>query len=130
VPFIILTPGMRGGGRKIDQPVDLTAIYPTVAALCGLPVHQEADGVNLSPLLKGGQMELPPALMTYRSGNHALRTSRWRYIRYADGTEELYDHQQDPHEQHNLAGQSSREAVLKSFRSQLPGTNASPVPEQ
>ena len=130
VPFIILTPGMRGGGRKIDQPVDLTAIYPTVAALCGLPVHQEADGVNLSPLLKGGQMEMPPALMTYRSGNHALRTSRWRYIRYADGTEELYDHQQDPHEQHNLAGQSSRGDVLKSFRSQLPRTNASPVPEQ
>jgi hypothetical protein len=41
--------------------------------------------------------------MTLGQGNHAIRDDRWRYIRYADGSEELYDHQADPNEWNNLA---------------------------
>jgi hypothetical protein len=32
---------------------------------------------------------------TFDPGNVTLRTERWRYIRYSDGSEELYDHQTD-----------------------------------
>jgi arylsulfatase A-like enzyme len=128
VPFFILAPGLPAG-RRIDRPVDLTAIAPTLAALCGLPVGPDLDGVNLVPLLQGRDMPLPPALMTYRKGNHALRTERWRYIRYADGTEELYDHDADPAEHRNLAGMATHADVLRSLRANLPPTDADPLPD-
>lgn len=128
VPFLILTPGMKQG-RRIDRPVDLTAIYPTLAELCGLPVHPEAAGVSLVPLLQGRDQPLPPAMMTYRKGNHALRTERWRYIRYADGSEELYDHQSDTGEYRNLAGHPGHADLLRSLRRQLPTSDAEPVPD-
>jgi iduronate 2-sulfatase len=52
---------------------------------------------------------------TWHQGNHGIRSERWRYIRYADGTEELYDHDVDPDEYHNLA----EEAGLKSVKEEL-----------
>ena len=65
----------------------------------------ELDGASLRPLLEDPHADWErPALTTYTRGNHAVRADRWRYIRYADGTEELYDHSDDPHEWHNLAG--------------------------
>ncbi len=45
-----------------------------------------------------------PAVTTHGRNNHAVRSERWRYIRYADGSEELYDHDADPLEWANLAG--------------------------
>ena len=62
------------------------------------------DGQSIVTLLQ--QPDLPwsqPALGTYGFQNHSIRTERWRYIRYHDGTEELYDHDVDPHERTNLA---------------------------
>ena len=44
-----------------------------------------------------------PALTTTNEGNHSVRSDRWRYIRYRDDSEELYDHKNDPNEWHNLA---------------------------
>jgi hypothetical protein len=67
--------------------------------------------------------------MTYRKGNHALRTARWRYIRYADGSEELYDHDADPGEFRNLAGDKACAGIIRSLRASLPGQDAAPVPE-
>jgi arylsulfatase A-like enzyme len=128
VPFIILAPGMPSG-RRVDRPVDLTTLYPTLAELCRLPRHNRLDGVSLVPLLQGRDMPLPPALMTYRKGNHALRTARWRYIRYADGSEELYDHDADPGEFRNLAGDKACAGIIRSLRASLPGQDAEPVPE-
>ena len=40
--------------------------------------------------------------MDFLSGNTAIRTKNWRYIRYAKGGEELYDHRSDPNEWNNL----------------------------
>ena len=53
-------------------------------------------------------------------GNHSIRTENWRYIRYANGDEELYDHRNDPHEFNNLAGHSKHAAILKELASHLP----------
>ena len=122
VPLIFMTPGgVRN--RRIDQPVDLTSIYPTLAELCGLPLHREAVGKSLVPLLYGQPLELPPAVMTYREGNHAVRTARWRFIRYADGSEELYDHDVDPGEYRNIASDTSYSLLKDWLRTYLPKTN-------
>ena len=66
-------------------------------------------------------------LTTYTPNNHSLRSRDWHYIRYGDGSEELYDHNTDPHEWYNLAGEKRHERLLSNFRAQLPTTNATPV---
>ena len=65
-----------------------------------------------------------PALMTYGRGNHAVRSERWRYIRYADGSEELYDHDVDPHEWTNLANWAAYAEVKESHRVWVPSNEA------
>ena len=64
------------------------------------------------------------AITTFGPGNHAVRTARWRLIRYADGSEELYDHDRDAGEWNALAG---HEAVRVELREHLPAENAVPV---
>ncbi len=59
--------------------------------------------------------------MTYREGNHAVRSDRWRYIRYHDGSEEFYDHDKDPWEHANLASDPRHAAVIAGHRKWLPG---------
>ena len=57
--------------------------------------------------------------MTMGDGNKALRTERWRYIRYKDGTEELYDEQKDPWEWTNLAGKSDYTGEISKLKALL-----------
>lgn len=128
VPMIIVAPGVTQPGMQIPNPVDLTTIYPTLLELCGFAREaKQSDGLSLVPLLRGQPQSLPPALMTYMKGNHALRTERWRLIHYADQTEELYDHFSDPSEWYNLAKDPRYIDVLKELRSYLPTRNAEPV---
>lgn len=68
-----------------------------------------------------------PALTTHGKGNHTLRSKRWRYTRYSDGGEELYDHAKDPMEWDNLAGDPAYAAVIADMKKWLPETNAEDV---
>lgn len=129
IPFLIVAPGFTKPGQRIEDPVDMMTVFPTVTELCGLSTPKGLDGVSLVPLLKGEQQVLPPAMMTYLKGNHAIRTKRWRFIRYADGTEELYDHISDPNEWKNLAGMKEYGKVLEDLRTHLPQSNADMVPD-
>jgi arylsulfatase A-like enzyme len=82
----------------------MSALYPTLLELGGLAADEACNGVSIVPLLENPESKWKrPALMTYGRGNHAVRSERWRYIRYADGSEELYDHRDDPNEWTNLA---------------------------
>lgn len=65
--------------------------------------------------------------MTYGKGNHAVRSQRWRYIRYSDGSEELYDHFSDPNEWFNLAGKSEFKHTIEKLKKWLPEKNADPA---
>ena len=71
-----------------------------------------------------------PAITTHNRGNHSVRTERWRYIRYADGSEELYDHDADPLEWKNLANDPSLAEVKAALAKHLPATNAPDAPRQ
>lgn len=129
IPFILVAPGQISPGTRITTPVDLTTIYPTLTDLCGLHKKSGLDGLSLVPLLKDPATPFPPALMTYMKGNHAVRTAQWRYIQYADGTEELYDHSKDAAEWNNLAGNNAYKQVLDSLRQFIPRENADAVPD-
>ena len=100
-------------------------VYPTLLELCGLEARQGLSGKSLVPLLKDPQADWDrPALTTQGRQNHALRTQRWRYIRYADGSEELYDHTQDPHEWHNIADKPEHAEVKAQLARWLPTSDA------
>jgi hypothetical protein len=93
-----------------------------------LPKVDSLEGQSLVPLLKNPSIQWDrPALTTHGQGNHALRTERWRYIRYADGGEELYDHQNDPDEWHNLARLADYATVKDELNVWLPKQDAQPL---
>jgi len=128
IPFIVVAPGITSLGSRCDRPVDMSAIYPTLLELCDLPDDSDCDGQSIVPLLRNPDMEWKnPAIMTYGRGNHAVRSQRWRYIRYADGSEELYDHQSDPHEWDNIAADTRWDEVIKEHRKWLPLKEAKQV---
>ena len=97
VPLIFAGPGIARG-VSVRQPVELLDLYPTLVELARLPPSKPGlEGHSLVPQLKDARAPRPwPAITTHNQGNHAVRTAQWRYIRYADGSEELYDHAARP----------------------------------
>ena len=125
VPFIIVAPGVAKPGTRCDRPVGLVDIYPTLLELAGLPAKEDNDGLSLVPLLKDPQRKWErPALMTEGPGNHAIRSDRYRYIRYSDGAEEFYDQEHDPWDHNNLAGDAKYARVMAVHRKWLPKQEA------
>jgi arylsulfatase A-like enzyme len=124
-PLIWVAPGVTRAGAVCDRPVDFLSIYPTLCDLAGLPIPEHVEGKSIRPLLKNPDSEWDGvAITTHGYMNHAVRDDRWRYIRYADGGEELYDHDNDPYEHSNLAGISEHTEVRSRLARRLPKTNA------
>ena len=127
VPLVVAAPGRAPGVSS--QPVGLVDVYPTLLELAGLRPGEALDGHSLAPLLDDPDGAWPHvALTTFGPGNHTVRSRRWRYTRYADGSEELYDHDADPLEWHNLIAREPRadavEEVLTDLRARLPAADA------
>jgi arylsulfatase A-like enzyme len=122
-PLMFAGPGIPSG-KIIADPVELLSIYPTLLELSGLPSNKRNEGRTLVPLMKG-HMPNPEqyALTTYGMNNHAVRTKDFRYIRYEDGAEELYDHRKDPNEWTNLAGDKSYRKTIARMKKYLPDVN-------
>jgi ELWxxDGT repeat protein len=130
VPLIVAGPGVAEPGSVSEHPVDLVSLYPTLADLCELPVDDSLDGVSLRPLLEDPDAEWDhPALMNFRDAN-AVRYEHWRYIRYGDGSEELYDHRTDPNEWTNLANDPNYEQVKAELAAMLPEDMALETPKR
>jgi arylsulfatase A-like enzyme len=137
-PLIFRGPGIAVN-RRSASPVDLMAVYPTLVQLCGVPTPASGfDNVSIRALLQnpGGSAPRPYALSTYWNGVeganakavHAARSARYRYIRYADGTEELYDHQNDPNEFTNQASNPAYAVAKTTMRGYLPTGTANNRP--
>lgn len=125
VPLAIVAPGATKPNGVSPRPVSLLDLYPTLVDLCGLPKRPELEGVSLRPLLENPAADWArPAVMTFGRRNHAVRSERWRYIRYAEGDEELYDRRADPEELTNLAGDPAYADVIAEHKRWLPKRDA------
>lgn len=128
VPLIFAGPGVKGGQRCL-QPAELLDIYPTLIELTGVPARTDLEGISLLPQLQDAAVKRErPAITSHNQGNHAIRSERWRYIRYADGSEELYDMQNDPNEWTNLAAKPEMKAVIEEHQKWLPKIDLPPAP--
>lgn len=103
-PFIWIVPGVTKAGSTCSRPVDFMSIYPTLCDLTGVAIPLHVEGRSIRSLLADPASSEPHfAITTFGRNNHAIRDDRWRFIRYADGGEELYDHKTDPYEWTNVA---------------------------
>ncbi len=128
VPLIFAGPGVKGGQRCL-QPAELLDIYPTLVGLTGVPARDDLEGLSLAPQLKDVTAKRErPAITSHNQGNHGIRSERWRYIRYADGSEELYDMISDPNEWTNLAGKPEHASVIAEHKKWLPKIDVPPAP--
>ncbi|MFH1719377.1 MAG: sulfatase [Planctomycetota bacterium] len=126
--LMVVAPGVTEPGQHCSRPVSMLDIYPTLIDLCGLSDKSGLEGRSLLPLLKDPEAKWDrPALTTHGRTNHSLRSERFRYIRYSDGTEELYDHRNDVMEWNNLATDPEYDEVKNQFAKWLPKTNAPEV---
>ena len=107
----------------------LVDIYPTFVELCNLSSRDDLDGQSLIPLLAEPNREWNrPSVTTFLRGNHAARSERWRYIRYSDGGEELYDHGRDPNEFHNLSDSPEYRGIKEELVGWFPEKDALDAP--
>ena len=120
VPLLFAGPGIEPGETCVE-PASLIDIFPTLVELCELPKNSLLEGISLVPQLEDPKTRREyPAITSSYFGNHAIRTRDWRYIRYADGAEELYDHRVDPDEFTNLAKDPEHEAIKQQLAKWLP----------
>lgn len=127
VPLIFAGPGVAGGA-KCNRPAELLDIYPTLLELCGLPARNDLEGHTLGPQCRDAAAERKwPAITTHNRGNHGIRTEAWRYIRYADGSEELYDVVNDPNEWTNIAADPKYAAAKSELVAWLPKIDLPPA---
>lgn len=148
VPFVVRAPGIAKAGGVVEQPIALIDLYPTLVDLAGLEGDTRKnengaslDGFSVRPLLEDPQhgtwdgpegaltlvhadenavIDVPDEDYDNPAAQHwSIRTKRWRYIRYNDGAEELYDHDNDPYEWTNLANSAERADIKEALRQQI-----------
>jgi iduronate 2-sulfatase len=122
VPFIIIAPGAKGNGQASPRTVEFLDIYPTLADLAGLTPPKNLEGASLMPVLANphATWDRPAFTQVQRAGfpGYSVRTERWRYTEWDDGKRglQLYDHDADPHELNNLAGDPRFGQVVKEMK--------------
>lgn len=128
-PLIWVVPGVTKPNGVCARPVDFMSIYPTLCELAHMPKPQHVEGLSIGSLLANPQAEWSHvAVTTHGRNNHTVRTQRWRYIRYADGGEELYDHDRDPYEWSNLAAAPEHAQLKTELAKHFPTVNVPPAP--
>jgi iduronate 2-sulfatase len=129
-PLVIYDPAAKGNGAACDRPVELLDLYPTVADWAGLEKPQVLEGHSLQPLLESpmsAEWDHPAFSQVTRMKNkkrimgYSVHNERYRYTEWDAGREgvELYDHQSDAAELHNLAEDPAAKTIVTDMQRQL-----------
>ncbi|GAB4134484.1 MAG: sulfatase [Thermogutta sp.] len=134
VPLIVAVPGMKDAGKATAGIVEMVDIYPTLVDLCGLAMPPHLDGTSMRPLLENPDHPGKPFAVTQVTRGagknvfhgYSVRTARWRYTEWDGGARgvELYDHDNDPAEMHNLGGDPRYADVRAELKKLIPHPQA------
>jgi len=128
VPLVFAGKGIRAQ-KPCEEPVELLDLYPTLLEWCALDRVAGLEGHSLAAQLHDSQSgRVWPAITTHNQGNHAVRSKRHRYIRYADGSEELYDLIADRREWNNLIGRKATDSIKNDLAGWLPKVDVPAAP--
>ena len=125
VPLIVAAPGSKANGRSSPRLAELVDLYPTLADLCGLSPPANLQGQSLRPLLddpdRPGKAAAYTQVSRAKGSGRSVRTERWRYTEWDEGKQgvELYDHDTDPHEYHNLAADPKHAETVRTLKALL-----------
>jgi iduronate 2-sulfatase len=121
VPLVVAGPGISAPGSPAEGLVELVDVYPTLVELCALPGVEGLDGLSLAPLLADPRLTVRESAFSAVARpagqiGRSLRTSRYRYTEWPDGSEELYDHDADSREFTNLARRPEQAPTVADMR--------------
>ena len=117
VPLIISAPGYKPGvSESITELVD---IYPTVSSLTDLDSPKEVQGMSLIPILKSSSTEIKDFALSFTPKGIAMRSKKWAYMKYTDGSEELYEMKKDPKQFINLVKNPEYASILQEQRKSI-----------
>ncbi len=129
VPLICTAPRQKSLGSHTRALVEFVDIYPTLCELAGLPLPSHLEGTSFVPLLDSPELAWKTAAFSQypRGGQvmgYSMRTDRYRFTQWLrrDGNEaavELYDHENDPQENENIAGRPENTALIEKLREQM-----------
>jgi arylsulfatase A-like enzyme len=132
-PLIVSAPGMKRAGNRTEALVEFVDVYPTVAELAGLPLPGHLEGMSAVPLLEQPDRRWKSAAFSQypRKADrkdlmgYTMRTERYRFTRWVGRKDheqvsavELYDHQTDPQENVNIAGDPANAALVATLTKQ------------
>ncbi len=132
-PLLICTPQYQSEEKECKALVEFVDIYPSICALAGLPIPEHTQGRSLVPLINNPKMvwdhaaysQFPRSHGSKKYMGYTIRTDRFRFVAWLDQTNnkvtetELYDHQNDPHENNNVVNDPQFSAVLEELASKL-----------
>ena len=108
-------------GNDVKSLTSLLDIYPTLTDLVGIEPKSKLDGTSLIPLLKNPSKSTNrEVITTYDFADYSIRFKDWHYINYVDGSEELYNLENDGEEWYNLAYDKNYFSLIEGFRKKLP----------
>lgn len=138
IPMVWYVPG-ADAGKQVQQPVSLVDIFPTLVDMCSLSGDNKLNenagdlgGFSMASLMlndteKGwsgpnGALSIIGNIgadTSLEDQHLSYRTQKWRYILYADGKQELYNHENDQYEWHNLAYDKKSKSVIKKLKKEI-----------
>jgi len=147
VPLIVAAPGKTQPGTRSRALVEFVDIYPSLAEYAGLDRPAHLEGTSFLPVLESPNRTWKPAVFSQypRAADgrqlmgYSMRTDRYRFTRWVERrnpTEtvalELYDHEADPQENHNIANDPANKDLVarlleqskSGWQAARPGSNA------
>jgi arylsulfatase A-like enzyme len=132
-PLLISVPGLKTAGKSTAALAEFVDIYPTLAEACGLPLPGHLQGTSLLSVLQDTSKSVKAAALSQypraergqQLMGYSMRTDRYRFTRWLDRNDhtklvsvELYDHQTDPQENVNIAGDANNSALVANLTEQ------------
>ena len=116
VPLIIKSPATEPSVN--NSVVELIDLFPTACHLVGIPKPHTIQGASLVPIIQNAREKIKESAMSYTSRGTLIRTKEWAFMKYKDGSEELYDMIKDSKQFVNLASSPKHRKILTDLRRQ------------